>query len=515
MDRVAMDNNNQAKTLEEIKSTKIHAGKSLEEIEKEEFQSALEETAMMWALFETQGCGSSHPFQTMCSEECLNEAWRYGKGAEDEREAASVGLRLAAALDALGKRNQAIKALQRALHRRPDCARVRLQLAKIYFRTKQHDLALETLQLILSQSTTMFSDLSQSTMFSDLDNRIMSDAFYIAGWAYIHGFDDHTTAYQVWKLGANTVPDDPRLSRQLRKLNTWDPVKLVHDDDNNNYEKKEIKDGCWLGVGDGAVITSREATDVDIIYDHHVDGQVDPALSLFDSSEQKRAIAFTTRRPLMSESECKAVLDEVNKYIQSEKKGVWGTVRRSLIPTTDCAVEDIPPLIPWLRRLLASRIYPLIEACFPKLADGTRLEATRLRVHDAFIVRYDSSLGSIALPEHSDTSVVSVSLSLSSEEDGDFAGGGLWLERIGLAVPAPRGCATIFAGPLRHGGAPITSGVRMILVLFLYVEGFSYGTYLETAKKAKSLLSNEPKSQPALVVYRETVQLVEALETNE
>ena len=38
---------------------------------------------------------------------------------------------------------------------------------------------------------------------------------------------------------------------------------------------------------------------------------------------------------------------------------------------TDVAVEDIPVLRPWLRALLHSRLYPLLAAAFPKLADGT------------------------------------------------------------------------------------------------------------------------------------------------
>ena len=496
-----------AKTLEELRlARELQTGKSLAEIEKEESKSALEEEAMLWALFETQGCGSSHPFPATCSEECLEEAWRFGVDGEkeedvDERNPSTVGLRLAGALDALGKRNQAVKALQRALYRRPDCARVRLQLAKLYFRLKQHDLALELLDSLMMQSSP----------YSDLNDRIISDAFYIAGWAYIHGHDDHSTAYRVWAKGASVVPADPRLSRQLRKLNTWDPSREKIEGE------KEAEHGCcWLGVGEGAIITTREPADVDAIRVPD-DGTVEPALSLFDASEQKRAIAFTTRKPLMSASECRDVLREVDEYILMKKQGVWGTVRRSHVPTTDCAVEDIPSLIPWLRRLLSSRIYPLIEACFPLLADGSRLLASRLRVHDAFIVRYDSALGSVALPEHSDTSAVSVSLSLSSEEDGEYRGGGLWLEQVAQAVSAPRGCCTIFAGPLRHGGAPITSGVRMILVLFLYVEGFRYGAFLEAAKKEKSLMSEGGGvgAQPALVVYRETVQLVEALETNE
>ena len=36
----------------------------------------------------------------------------------------------------------------------------------------------------------------------------------------------------------------------------------------------------------------------------------------------------------------------------------------------------------------------------------------------------------------------------------------------------------MFAGPLKHAGFPITSGIRNILVLFLYVEGFHYGPLL-------------------------------------
>eukprot|EP01050_Picozoa_sp_SAG11_P010226 SAG11_NODE_1013_length_6187_cov_15.834593_4_plen_82_part_00 len=46
-----------------------------------------------------------------------------------------------------------------------------------------------------------------------------------------------------------------------------------------------------------------------------------------------------------------------------------------------------------------------------------------------------------------------------------------WL--VGAAVRA--GHAVAFAGPLRHAGFPITRGCRVILVLFLYVEGWAYG----------------------------------------
>jgi hypothetical protein len=52
----------------------------------------------------------------------------------------------------------------------------------------------------------------------------------------------------------------------------------------------------------------------------------------------------------------------------------------------------------------------------------------------------------------------------------------------GLVIDAEIGQAVAFAGPLKHAGYPITAGVRMILVLFLYVEDFHYGPYLTRAR---------------------------------
>jgi hypothetical protein len=49
----------------------------------------------------------------------------------------------------------------------------------------------------------------------------------------------------------------------------------------------------------------------------------------------------------------------------------------------------------------------------------------------------------------------------------------------GTVVNADVGKAVFFAGPLKHAGYPITRGVRNILVLFLYVEGFHYGPLIQ------------------------------------
>ena len=220
-------------------------------------------------------------------------------------------------------------------------------------------------------------------------------------------------------------------------------------------------------------------------------------------------------------------------------------VRDSSVVTTDVAVEDIPSLRPWLRQLLATRLCPMLEACYPLLADGSSLcddhGRSRVRVHDAFIVRYDATAGSLSLPEHRDTSAVSLSLALNPGEggeggEGDFAGGGTWFEALGeergQVVDAEVGHAVFFAGPLRHAGYPITRGTRFVLVLFLYIEGFPYGKLCEEYTRRLPLVADcggggddgradaageaegvrpSGDSPNGYVVYKQTTELVKML----
>jgi hypothetical protein len=201
-----------------------------------------------------------------------------------------------------------------------------------------------------------------------------------------------------------------------------------------------------------------------------------PALALFDPASQNRRLVFRSP-PVLTKSECAAVSAHVDSFIASERGGVWGTVRKSSVKTTDVAVEDIPVLRPWLNELLLSRLYPLIAEAYPTLADGSSTLSpdgtSRVRVHDAFIVRYDADNDkSFHLPEHSDTSAVSFTVALN--DHSEFEGGGTWFEALGgeggegMVVDCDVGEACAFAGPMRHAGYPITKGVRLILVLFLY-----------------------------------------------
>lgn len=133
-----------------------------------------------------------------------------------------------------------------------------------------------------------------------------------------------------------------------------------------------------------------------------------------------------------------------------------------------------------------------------------------------------------------------------SSKEGTYSGGGTWFEALGpngLVVNAGIGQAVMFAGPLKHAGFPITSGIRNILVLFLYVEGFHYGPLLrEYNSKHSAELETGPEPEPertddshrtyidndstdnprssgaakgGFVVYRQTVELVSMLEEAE
>lgn len=136
---------------------------------------------------------------------------------------------------------------------------------------------------------------------------------------------------------------------------------------------------------------------------------------------------FRSKEALMSPKECSAVLKIVDDYHTQNLNGVWGTVRQSSVKTTDVAVEDIIPLRPWLLALMHSKIFPLLAVAFPKLADFSNLlnsdGTSRLKVHDAFIVRYDAEGDkSLSLPEHCDTSSMSVIFALNKEDKGEDSG---------------------------------------------------------------------------------------------
>ena len=87
-----------------------------------------------------------------------------------------------------------------------------------------------------------------------------------------------------------------------------------------------------------------------------------------------------------------------------------------------------------------------------------------LRIFDVFIVKYDASEGGQReLKNHRDASLVSLNIALN----GDFEGGGTWIDPLGRALTNEAGGVLTHPSAVLHGGRSITSGVRYILVGFL------------------------------------------------
>ena len=293
------------------------------------------------------------------------------------------------------------------------------------------------------------------------------DAFHLAGWVSIHA-DDHTSAYTLWARGARALPDSEALHRQARKRAVWDAnitqalcaaaVAAAEDAKPSTRagtetaalpgecegsrepaeaaarqcmaSDAEAASGLLGGTPAGGVCAFDREIDLEGFGVHAHRVHRTPALALFDPHAQRGELVFRTRNPLLTRLECAAVVTQVEGHIQRERGGIWGTVRRSSVRTTDVAVEDVPPLRGWLRELLRTRLCPLLAAAYPLLADGSSLGACgeRVRVHDAFIVRYDAETDmSLSLPEHSDTSAMSFTLALNQPGE-DFEGGGTWFE---------------------------------------------------------------------------------------
>jgi hypothetical protein len=354
-----------------------------------------------------------------------------------------------------------------------------LALAKLYFKVKRNKESMElctTIQNLIRHHQK--SSSSKEELCCSLDDA--SDAYHLAGWVCIHA-DDHTSAYRIWKQGSNVLPTCSLLATQARKRHCWDHIAM---DEIDNVADEAMTPMSFDAIADFDAFSVPPSLRTQC-----------PALALFDPATQQHRLVFRTKRPILSSSECTRVIKEVNLYhSQPPHNGKWSTVRHSSVKTTDVAAEDIPALRPWLRALLAERLYPMLECAYPKLADGSTLgcekSGSRMRVHDAFIVRYDADCDmSLSLPEHSDTSVISFTVALN-QKDQDFEGGGTWFESIiendendedgnGAVIDADQGHAVAFAGPLRHAGYPVTKGTRLILVLFLYAEDFAYGKFLQ------------------------------------
>lgn len=190
-----------------------------------------------------------------------------------------------------------------------------------------------------------------------------------------------------------------------------------------------------------------------------------PLISHTPGPVDGECLIHTTAEPLLTSKECNYIIGEAEEW--AARKGGWTSTRHFNHPTIDIPLAELPLTRQLLNMdVLPSRIYPLLGHAFEKALPSWRA----LRVADAFIVKYDAAGGQTMLAPHRDGSVLSFNIALNPRSD--YEGGGTWFAGLGRALPMEQGHVCTHASGVMHGGHPITSGVRYILVAFVIVEGY-------------------------------------------
>ena len=138
-------------------------------------------------------------------------------------------------------------------------------------------------------------------------------------------------------------------------------------------------------------------------------------------------------------------------------------------------LRDVPGLLDWFEHRLRTRLFPMLQALYPEAIPS----ADVLRCHDAFISRYDAN-GMASLEVHQDTTDFTFTIALNPR--AEYSGGGTIFPALrepgaraaepftNTVVSPDVGCVASFPGRLYHGGNEITSGVRWIIPLFIYLD---------------------------------------------
>jgi hypothetical protein len=146
---------------------------------------------------------------------------------------------------------------------------------------------------------------------------------------------------------------------------------------------------------------------------------------------------------------CEALCHEANA-------GTW-TQQRHTQPTQDQPLASLSDnraqVEKWLR-----------EVAFAELAKDTGISQEMLAIREAFVIRYDEQQAGLDL--HRDASILTLSVALNSQHE--YEGGGTYFTSLHDVVSLPEvGDMLWHCGKLQHGGAPVKSGVRMLLVCFV------------------------------------------------
>jgi hypothetical protein len=169
------------------------------------------------------------------------------------------------------------------------------------------------------------------------------------------------------------------------------------------------------------------------------------------SSVTHRVLGDVVNLHLFNEKFCKEIIDWAEKH-------EWTKNRHDNYPTQDQEFDGHLGLQTNYNRILSDYVHQMLQDVFSWKVNSDEL------TFESFIVKYDTKHQS-HLDLHHDDSTYSLVVTLNN----DFEGGGTYFVDQKALVREKIGWATVHPGHhgYRHGGYPIESGIRYIIVTFV------------------------------------------------
>ena len=161
-------------------------------------------------------------------------------------------------------------------------------------------------------------------------------------------------------------------------------------------------------------------------------------------------------RGFLSNKECDSIIEEGETY--GSKYG-WNTKRHDDYPTTDNEINTNWKCYSNIEKKIKRVLYPEFSNLF-------NINKSLLEIEELFIAKYDGNLNNAqkSLDLHVDGSEFSFIIALND----NYTGGGTYFVKNKKIVRLNKGDVVIFCGQTRHGGLPVTKGIRYILPGFIY-----------------------------------------------
>lgn len=177
-------------------------------------------------------------------------------------------------------------------------------------------------------------------------------------------------------------------------------------------------------------------------------------------------LARVSLSPILSDSECEEIISECENHYWG-----WGTSNERYGTPKErvgsmIKLEDLSRTYSLVNFELLPRLFPAIIDAFPSINSAPE----NLRLGTCRVVKYNADEGRVELGMHRDGLLITANIALNDQDE--YEGGGTIIEGLPSFMNAPirlkRGHVLLHPGDVKHGGAPITKGVRYVLVCFIF-----------------------------------------------